>query len=242
MCNIPIKGFIETSFIDWKGKLSSVIFTGGCNFRCPFCHNRDLVLNHEKIENIPLDYILVTLRKYRNWIEHVVITGGEPTIHESLFQVAGTLKTEGFKVKLDTNGSSPHIIKGLVADGLIDYIAMDVKGPLDKYKRWCGINVDTERIIESIQFILPGRVDYEFRMTVVPFFHKLEDVYEVAEYLRDAKQFFVQGFRPTNTLNPYFTEIKPFSPQKMEEIKKRVNQILTNKSQKTEFRIQTKST
>lgn len=242
VCNIPIKGFIETSFIDWKGRLSSVVFTGGCNFRCPFCHNRDLVLNHDKMENIPLDYILLTLRKYRKWIDHVVITGGEPTIHGSLFQLTGTLKMEGFRIKLDTNGSSPATIKGLVNENLIDYIAMDVKGPISHYKRWCGIDVETAKIEESIQFILSGKIDYEFRMTVVPFFHRVEDVYEVADYVKDAKRFYIQEFRPKSTLNPRFTEIKPFSPQKMEEIRKNVNQILEDKSQKTEDRRNPRST
>ncbi len=104
-----------------------------------------------------------------------MITGGEPTIHKGLPRVIETLREQGLKVKLDTNGSNPDVVKGLVADGLIDYIAMDVKGPLDAYERWCGTDVDTERIRESIAFILEGHVDYEFRMTLVPFLHHEQD-------------------------------------------------------------------
>ena len=224
--DFPIKGFIDTSFIDWKGHLSSVIFTGGCNFRCPYCHNSSIVLHPERIENVPFEYIVSHLRKYKNWVERVVITGGEPTINMNLFSAIEQLKIEGIKIKLDTNGSSPSIIKGLVNDGLIDYIAMDIKGPVDQYKRWCGVDVDTKRIEESIQFILEGNVDYEFRMTVVPFLHREKDIYAAVDYVRHAKKFFIQEFKPNNTLNPAFSHIKPFSPEKMQKIRQNVSDQL----------------
>jgi len=221
---LPIKGFIETSFIDWKGQLSSVLFTGGCNFRCPYCHNGGLVLNPNSFENIPLDYILITLRKYKDWVERVVVTGGEPTLNMSLFSMIGQLKNEGMKIKLDTNGSNPSVLKGLVNDGLVDYVAMDIKGPISSYKRWCGVDIDTSKIEESIQFILEDNIDYEFRMTVVPFLHKEQDVYEVADYIKDAKKFFVQAFKPNNTLDPSFASIKPFSDDKMAAIRQNVSE------------------
>ncbi len=224
---LPIKGFIETSFIDWKKNLSSVIFTGGCNFRCPYCHNSNLVLHHTEMEDVPFDYIILTLRKYKQWVNRVVITGGEPTIHMNLFNLIWNIKKEGFLVKLDTNGSAPATIKGLVSEGLIDYIAMDIKGPIGQYGRWCGLNVDTRRIEESIQFILEEKVDYEFRMTVVPFLHKEEDVYTVAEYIKDAKRFYLQDFKPNNTLNSSFVSVKPFSPEKMEKIRQTMLERMT---------------
>ncbi|MCX5817833.1 MAG: anaerobic ribonucleoside-triphosphate reductase activating protein [Proteobacteria bacterium] len=229
--DFPIKGFIDTSFIDWKGQLSSVIFTGGCNFRCPYCHNSSIVLHPDRLEDVPLEYVVCHLRKYKNWVESVVITGGEPTINMNLFSIIGQLKIEGIKIKLDTNGSSPSIIKGLVNDGLIDYIAMDIKGPVDRYKRWCGVNVDRKKIEESVQFILEGNVDYEFRMTVVPFLHREDDIYEVADYIGDAKKFFIQEFKPNNTLNPAFSDIKPFSPEKMQKIRQHVSNQLNIASQ-----------
>lgn len=229
--DFPIKGFIETSFIDWKKHLSSVIFFGGCNFRCPYCHNSSLVLDHAGMEDIPLEYIMLTLRKYKKWVDRVVITGGEPTIQMNLLNIIWNIKKEGVLIKLDTNGSSPATIKSLVNEGLIDYIAMDVKGPIDRYKRWCGVDIDTKKIEESVEFILGGKVDYEFRMTIVPFLHREEDIYETATYIKDAKRFYIQEFKPNNTLNPDFSAIKPFSPEKVEKIRQNVIDRMTNAEQ-----------
>jgi pyruvate formate lyase activating enzyme len=224
--DFPVKGFIETSFIDWKTRLASVLFSGGCNFRCPFCHNRSLVLFHRSMEDIPFDYILGRLGKFREWIDRAVVSGGEPTIHKGLFAAVETLKNRGFKVKLDTNGSRPEVIKGLVDAGLIDYIAMDVKGPLDAYERWCGCRVDRKKIRESIEFILEGRVDYEFRMTLVPFLHHEEDACRTAQELWPARRFFLQQFIPRETLNEKFASIQPFSPEKMKAVRETVAGIL----------------
>lgn len=203
-----------------------VVFTGGCNFRCPFCHNRELVLDPHSMADMPFDYIEERLRKFRRWIERVVITGGEPTIHRGLRGAIETFRALGLKVKLDTNGSNPAVVKALVADGLIDYIAMDVKGPLDTYERWCGTDVDKTRIKESIDFILEGHVDYEFRMTFVPFLHHEQDAYAVAEDLKNARRFFLQDFVPRETVNPKYSSIQPFSPEKMKNVRRTVEEIL----------------
>lgn len=224
----PIKGFIETSFLDWKEHLSSVLFTGGCNFRCPFCHNSDLVLKHEQIADITEEHIFGHLRKFRKWIDRVVITGGEPTLHKGLRAFVQRLKQEGLRVKLDTNGSHPEVVKELVEAGLIDYIAMDIKGPTSFYDRWCGTAVNRDKIEESIEFIREGRIDYEFRMTVVPFLHKEADVYEAASRVGGAKRFFIQDFVPRNTLNPAFAHVRPFSLDRMEKIRKNVAGIIQN--------------
>jgi len=223
----PIKGFIETSFLDWKGELSSVIFFAGCNFRCPFCHNSDLVLNWDNLEDVHLEYIILTLRKFKQWVNRVVITGGEPTIHMGLFSVLGYLKREGMLVKLDTNGSSPSALRGLVSEGLIDYIAMDVKGPIDRYEQWCGVDVDKRKIEESVRFIMEGAVPYEFRMTVVPQLHHEDDVYHVAEYLRASDKFFLQEFKPRKCIAPAYLNVQPFSRAIFERIGKNVHQIRT---------------
>jgi len=229
-----IKGFIETSFVDWKGCLASVLFLGGCNFRCPFCHNRDLVLNPDGFENVPLEYVVATIKKYRaHWVDKIVVTGGEPTVHKSLSSLIHLLKKEGMSVKLDTNGSNPAVVKGLVGEGLIDCIAMDVKGPLDRYSRWCGIEVNDQNIRESIEFIMESGIDHYFRMTVVPFLHQEEDVYTVAAELRGSKDFIVQTFRPDITLNPAYERIKPFSPDKMNRIKENVADIMSGKGRRT---------
>ncbi len=230
-----IKGFIETSFVDWKGHLASVIFLGGCNFRCPFCHNRDLVLNPGGFEDVPLEYLVATIRKYRvHWVDKIVVTGGEPTMHKNLYGLIGLLKSEGMSIKLDTNGSNPDVVKGLVSDGLIDCIAMDVKGPIDRYSRWCGSKVDEGKIRESIDFIMGSGIDYYFRMTVVPFLHQENDVYTVAEELEGAKDLIIQTFRPDITLNPAYEKIQPFSPDKMSQIKQNVADIMAGKGWRRE--------
>lgn len=203
-----------------------VVFAGGCNFRCPFCHNRDLVVNPHSMADVPFDYIEERLRKFRKWIERVVITGGEPTIHKGLRGAVEAFRRRGMKVKLDTNGSNPEVVRELVTDGLIDYVAMDVKGPLDTYERWCGTAVDKARIRQSIDFILEGRVDYEFRMTLVPFLHHEQDAYDVAEELKSARRFFLQDFVPRETVNPKYSSIQPFSPEKMKSVRHTVEEIL----------------
>ena len=180
------------------------------------------------MHDVPFDHILERLHKFRKWIERVVITGGEPTMHKALPKALETLKKRGLLVKLDTNGSRPDVLKALVSAGLVDYIAMDVKGPLDAYERWCGVSVDKETIRESIDFILEGRVDYEFRMTFVPFLHKEHDAYRVAEEIKPARRFFLQEFLPRDTLNQKYASIRPFSPEKMKAMRQTVRTILEN--------------
>ena len=221
----PIKGFIETSFLDWKGELSSVIFFAGCNFRCPFCHNSDLVLRWDTLEDVHLEYIILTLRKYKQWVNKVVVTGGEPTIHMGLFNALGYLKREGMQVKLDTNGSSPSTLRGLVNEGLVDYIAMDVKGPLERYDKWCGVEVDKKKIEESIRFIMESTLPYEFRMTVVPSLHHEDDIYQTAEYLRASDKFFLQEFKPRKCIDPTYLNVRPFSRDVFERISRNVHRI-----------------
>lgn len=231
VCEPPIKGFIETSFLDWKECLSSVIFLGGCNFRCPYCHNKELVINHEALEDIPMEYIIATLRKYQKWVDKVVITGGEPTVSASLLGLISQLKREKMLIKLDTNGSNPQILKSLVNERFVDYVAMDVKGPIDQYSMWTGVNVDAKRIQESIEFLLEDNIDYEFRMTVVPFLHREDDIYEVASFIKDAKKFFIQEFRPGCTLNPAYEHMDPFPQEKIEKIRTKVAEIMTKTDQ-----------
>jgi pyruvate formate lyase activating enzyme len=226
--DFPIKGFIETSFLDWKDHLSCVVFTGGCNFRCPFCHNSDLVLNHARMHDISEEQIRANLRKFKKWIDKVVITGGEPTLQKGLAPFAERLKRDGYQVKLDTNGSHPEVVKELVKSGLVDCVAMDIKGPTRAYERWCGTNVDRDKIEESIDFIMEGHVDYEFRMTVVPFLHRESDVYEAAERIRGARRFTIQAFVPRNTLNPAFAKVRPFSPDRMMKIRQQVESVIQN--------------
>lgn len=226
--DLQIKGLIETSFIDWKGHLSMVMFTGGCNFRCPFCHNSTLVLHPDSLGEIPLEHILARLAKFRKWIDRVVVTGGEPTIHRGLEDFLVLLKKRHFKIKLDTNGSHPEMLKRVVGKGLVDYVAMDVKGPIETYHRWSGVRTDPQKIAESVDFLLEGHVDYEFRMTVVPFLHREQDVYNVAERVKSGRRFFIQDFVPRDTVNSKYASVRPFSPEKMRTIRETVDSILQN--------------
>ncbi len=226
--DFPVKGFIETSFIDWKSHLASVLFSGGCNFRCPFCHNRDLVLRPESLQDVPLEHIVGRLQKFRKWIDRVVVTGGEPTMHKGLPNVLEMLKGRGVRVKLDTNGSRPDVVKSLVGAGLVDYIAMDIKGPIASYDRWCGCSVDKTKIRESIDFIVEGRVDYEFRMTLVPFLHREQDALQAAVEIGPARRFFLQDFVPRETLNEKYESVHPYPPEKMRTIREKVAGIIQN--------------
>lgn len=221
-----IKGFIETSFLDWRGFLSSVIFLGGCNFRCPFCHNRDLVLNPDSLETVPLSWVEKRFIKFKSWVSRVVVSGGEPTIHEGLFHLLAKLKGIGLFVKLDTNGSSPKVLEELIDEGLVDYVAMDVKGPLTRYSKWCGVSVDGKLIKRSIDVVMSSGIDYEFRMTYVPGFHDENDVLEVARALSGAKRFILQEFRPKDTIDPSFMKLSSCSEEEMEDLRKRVSDIL----------------
>ena len=178
--------------------------------------------------DVPFDYVLDRLNKFHKWIEHVVITGGEPTLQKGLPAAIAELKRRGLKVKLDTNGSHPKVLKALVESHMIDCVAMDVKGPLEGYDRWCGVSVKKKAIRESIDFLLEGRVDYEFRMTLVPFLHKEQDAYRTAEQIAPAKTFCLQDFVPRDTLNPKYAGITPFSPEKMKSIRESVREILEN--------------
>ena len=224
--NVPIKGLIETSFIDWPGRMAAVLFTGGCNFRCPFCHNPDLVINSTNLATIPFRSVLKRLKARKDWVDRVVVTGGEPTIHARLPHMIEILNGAGFRVKLDTNGSHPDIVRSLVEEGLVDFVAMDVKGPLAVYKRFCGVDPDVIAIRKTISFLLEGKVPYLFRMTVVPVLHREEDVLVVAGSLRAAARFVLQQFRPQNTLDPTFSATSPYTPEEMESLRRKVDSLM----------------
>jgi pyruvate formate lyase activating enzyme len=216
---IAIKGIEKTSLIDYPGKVSAVIFLGSCNFRCPFCHNRELVLEHEKLETLPEQEVLDFLESRRDWLDGVVVSGGEPTICKDLPEFLGKLKGLGFSVKLDTNGTNPRMLREVTEKGLADFIAMDIKGPLSKYGKSSGVEADTQAIMESIEIIIASGIEHEFRSTILPVLHTREDVEEMAKMLSGARKFCLQQFRPRNTLDPEFGKEKPFSEKEMKELR-----------------------
>ena len=223
-----IKGFLETSFLDWPGKLCSVIFLPHCNFRCPYCHNHPLVSHPERYPSIPFEDILDRLRSFRDWIDGVCITGGEPTVHVDLPLLIREIKRNGFLVKLDTNGSNPQVLETLIKAEEIDFVSMDVKAPLDpfSYRRSIGLSIDLNLILRSIEILKKGKVEYQFRMTVVPGLHREEDIETLGDQLRVGQRFVLQNFNPENPLDPSLKEILPYDQKILKEIEEKVQAMV----------------
>jgi pyruvate formate lyase activating enzyme len=222
-----IKGFLETSLLDWPGKLASVLFLPGCNFRCPYCHNHPLVIHPKRFETIPLEYVLSRLKQLKGWIDGVCITGGEPTFTPELPFLLERIKGEGWDVKVDTNGTFPGRIRGLMERGLVDCVAMDIKAPLDRrsYDECAGVSVDISAIRESICLLAHGGIDYTFRMTVVPSLLMEEQIYEAARQLVGKGRLLLQDFNPSNALNPELRRVKPAGEMELQRVQERVDAI-----------------
>lgn len=191
---MQIHGFNKTTLLDYPGLVAATIFTGACNFRCPYCHNAELVLNPSSQPVIPEEEILAHLKKRHGITQGVCITGGEPTLQKDLKDFIKKLKGLDVKVKLDSNGYKPEVLKDLVQEGLLDYIAMDVKAPLDEYDIIAGVKLDSSKLKESIDFLIEGHVPYEFRTTVVKDFHTKESFEKMAELIKGADRYFLQGY------------------------------------------------
>lgn len=227
---MEIKGLQKLTLIDYPGKVACTVFLAGCNFRCPWCYSPELVLP-EKIKKQPQikkESFFQFLKKRKGKIEGVVICGGEPTIFQELPTFLKKIKEEGFLVKLDTNGSNPKVLKELLRENLLDYIAMDVKLPLAKYKEFPEIDTKKEKIEESINLIKNSKVDYEFRTTVVPGIHQKEDIKEIAKSISPAKKYFLQNFLPQKTICSSFLKKRPFSREEMEEFKETAEHYLNS--------------
>lgn len=213
-----IKGFLETSFVDWEGQLVSVIFTGGCNFRCPYCQNEPLVLHPEKLPVYPLEKILAFWAAKKDWIDGVCLTGGEPTIHPDLEKLLKIFRAKNLKIKLDTNGSQPEILEKLIEEKLIDYLALDLKGPLDeRYKKITGAAVDVKKIKKSLGIIKASGLAYEIRTTFVPGLVGEEELKDMLQDLKASAKFVVQNFRPKEALEVTFRKIKPYSAEELKQ-------------------------
>ncbi|MEF9961300.1 MAG: anaerobic ribonucleoside-triphosphate reductase activating protein [Erysipelotrichaceae bacterium] len=194
-CRMKIFGIQKLTLLDWPGKLGTTIFTGGCNFRCPFCQNSDLVFLPENTKTIEVDEVLAFLTKRKQVLEGVCISGGEPLLQEALEPFLEAVKQLGYQIKLDTNGSSPKRLKALVDKGLIDYVAMDIKNSPKRYGETIGVkDFDLTKIQESIDYLLSDAVAYEFRTTVVKEFHTKEDILELANLIKGAKAYYLQNF------------------------------------------------
>jgi len=189
-----IGGLHKLSLIDYPKKVAAVIFTQGCDFRCPFCHNPDLVLPEQFLSPMNEEEIFKFLAKRKDQLTGVVVTGGEPTIHSDLPDFLRKIKELGYSIKLDTNGNHPDVLKSLMDQGLIDYVAMDIKTSFARYSQAAGVSVDIQNIQRSIDLIVGSEIDYHFRTTVV---HKLiseNDLKNIKESLGQAKRYLLQEF------------------------------------------------
>ncbi len=212
---LPIKGLQKTSMVDYPGKICAVVFVGNCNFRCPFCHNPDLILKHRKLPNIPEKEIFEYLERRRKWVDGVCITGGEPCLYDDLVDFIKKIRSMKFLTKLDTNGSNPDMLKYLIKKKLVDYIAMDIKAPLKKYDNVAGVKVNILNIRKSASLILKSGIDYEFRTTIVPRLFNEDDIVSIGKWLKGAKLYALQQFRPMVTLDKKYQKEASYPEQKL---------------------------
>lgn len=188
-----IFGFQKMTLLDFPGKVACTVFTGGCNFRCPFCHNARLVTHIDDPE-ISKEEILSYLNKRKGLLDGVCITGGEPLLQPDLADFISEIKEMGYAVKLDTNGAYPEKLANLLDRNLLDYVAMDIKNSKEKYPLTCGTEVDIQKIEQSVQLLKSGKVEYEFRTTLVKELHEEKDILSMAKWLQGTRYWFLQNF------------------------------------------------
>ena len=219
---MKIGGLQKVSLIDYPDAICAVVFLQGCNFQCSYCHNPQLVdpklfgpcLDERKV----LEFLGTRVGK----LDAITITGGEPSIQKDLIRFIRLVKKMGFAVKLDSNGSQPQVIKELLEENLLDFIAMDIKAPLEKYKSIVKVPVDTQSIQESVKLILKSRIPHEFRTTVVKSQLTAKDILEIAKLISGAKRYALQKFAPTKTLDKKFLKEKTYPDDELEKIKIRL--------------------
>lgn len=216
-----IAGIQRTSLLDWPGKICSTIFIAGCNFRCGFCHNPELVLPEEieKVEAMTETELLTQLVERKKFIDGVCITGGEPLMSPGIVKLIRKIKDKGFPVKLDTNGSIPTILKNIINEGLVDYIAMDVKAPKERYKEVSGSEINVSLIEQSINILKESSIDYEFRTTLVKGMLDKQDIIAIGDWIAGAKAYYIQQFVSTEkTIDPKWKDVKSYPKEKLQDM------------------------
>ncbi|MFH1462182.1 MAG: anaerobic ribonucleoside-triphosphate reductase activating protein [bacterium] len=231
---MEIGGLQKTTLIDYPGRLACTVFLIGCNFRCPWCYSRELVLPEEikKQPRISEKDFFDFLKNRKGLLEGVVICGGEPTIYKNLPDFIKNIKKLGYLVKLDTNGSNPEMLKKLIKEKLIDYVAIDIKAPPRIYSKSVGVEVSIKKIEKSIEIIKNSGIDYEFRTTLVPTIHSKEDVIEITKCISGLTRlrpgfsgqgkYYLQNFRAEKTVDPDFEKIKPYSKDFLMEVQREI--------------------
>jgi pyruvate formate lyase activating enzyme len=209
---LEIKGFIETSLLDWDGKIVSVIFVPDCNFRCGFCHNMQLLTHPENYKTVSEQHIFDYLDSHKEFTDGVCITGGEPTLYkdQGLTEFIKKVKEMGFLIKLDTNGSDPEYIEKLIKEKLVDHIAMDIKAPINKYDLATNAKVDAKKIKRAIDMLISKKMSCEFRTTVVPTIVNIEDIEDIAKMIKGAENYYLQQFEPDHCEDVELRKQKPY--------------------------------
>jgi len=225
------KGWQKTSLIEYPGKISTVLFTGGCNFRCPFCYNTELVERPGELADLSAEMVLQYLSENRALYQAVVVSGGEPTLHSRLPEFFERVKDLGLSTGLETNGTNPAMVSQLLQGAGVDFIGMDVKAPLkwSAYQAAAGLAEDRANLLEKVKrtlCLLKGaRVLVELRCTVVPGLHERADILALAEQLEGFPSFILQQFKPDGVLEPRMRKVKPFNPQDLEDLRGRISRL-----------------
>lgn len=224
---MKIGGLQKVSLIDYPGLISAIIFTQGCNFRCPYCHNPELVDPARYGEALSERDVLAYLEARRGRLDAVTLTGGEPTLQPDLLSFIKQLREYGYLVKVDTNGSRPDVLEKLFDAGLVDYLAMDIKGPPEKYKGITQSDIHRETIRQSVELIIASGVEYEFRTTVVKTLLSAEDFSGIAKLIKPARLFVLQAFVPSKALEGRFLTEAPFARDELEQIRQGLEKDLS---------------
>jgi len=224
---MKIGGLQKLTLIDFPDRLAATVFLCGCNFHCRYCYNSELVLP-QKIKNqleISEKELFDFLKEKKGLLEGLTISGGEPTINKDLKEFIKKIKNIGYLVKLDTNGSNPKILEDLIDKKLVDYLALDIKSPKEKYNKICKKRVNLKNIERSIKILKESEVEHEFRTTVIPGLIKENDVLKIARWIGPAQKYFLQNFRPEKTLDPKFEKIKPYSQEFLLAIQRKISPL-----------------
>ena len=222
---MKISGLQKLTLLDYPGKMACTVFTYGCNFRCGFCHNA-LLVTEENSDNISEDEFFSFLKKRQGILDGVCISGGEPTLQKDLCDFIKKVKALGYAVKLDTNGTNPELLKTLLEENLLDYVAMDIKNSPEKYNLTCGCEVDISAVKESVSLLKGSNIDYEFRTTTVREYHSAEDFKAIAQWLRGDSRYFLQHFEDSGNL--IGDNLSPFSKEEMLSFADAIKGLLPN--------------
>lgn len=224
-------GYLQkTSLIDYPGKVCGIVFTQGCNFRCPYCHNPELVDPTIFRECLPLDEIFSFLATRRGKLDAVTITGGEPTIHDNLLPFIRKIRDLDYLVKIDTNGSNPDVLGEIIDKGLADFIAMDVKSPLQRYAEIAGVACDVQKVESSIQAVMCSSIPYEFRTTIVKGLLRPDDIIEIGRTIRGASRYVLQRFAPSKHLDQGYLKAGSFGSEELEDLLERLTEMVAHVS------------